>query len=390
MGQDTGQDIAQDAYRIGVGDALTLRVLEWEPVTRVMQDWPAMAAEYAVGIDGNISVPFLGPLQAEGRTQQEIGAEIAEGLQNRFALPERPDATVEIISYQPVVVVGLVRTPGEVEYSPGLTARHAVGLAGGLLDDLLRGSENSRNLLTSEGTLLLLEDQRERLLVRRARLLAERSDTPFPDVVPGTATGTATTALVDAEKAIMAVRSDSLDRELEAIEKQKTLIAAEIEALEAKQIALDRQRDLAQSQTENTASLNERGLVANTRVFEAEQRLVTAENQTLDVSTALLEARQNLALAESDRISLLDARTAEIVTQGQEVDAELAEIDRKIATQRALSSQLLAATRIRGDASQAEVEVVIHRGAEVLREADAEPLRPGDIVDVVLKGASLN
>jgi polysaccharide biosynthesis/export protein ExoF len=385
-----GPVAAQDAYRIGPGDVLNLRVLEWEPVSRVLRDWPAMTADYAVGVDGTVSVPFLGAVQAEGRTSQEIGVEIAEGLQNRFALPERPDATVEIVGYQPIIVMGLVRAPGQFDYRPGLSAQHAVGLAGGLLDELTRGSDAARDLLTTEGALVLLEDQRERLLVLRARLEAERNGAPFPQTIPGLGSGNAATMLVDAETAIMKVRQDSLDRELEAIEDQKTLITAEIAALEAKQVALTRQQELAQSEMENAESLADRGLVANARLFEVERMLVTVENQTLDVSTALLEARQNLATAESDRISLLDTRLAEIVTEGQLVDAELAEIERKITTQRALSSHLLATSQTTGDPAIVEIEIVIRRQNEVLRNAEAEPLRPGDIVDVVLPGATLN
>jgi polysaccharide biosynthesis/export protein ExoF len=386
----TGPVAAQDVYRIGPGDVLNLRILEWEPVSRALKDWPAMTADYAVGVDGTVNVPFLGAVQAEGRTSQEVGAEIAEELQNRFALPERPDATVEIVGYQPIVVVGLVRAPGQFDFRPGLSAQHAVGLAGGLLDDLLRGSESARDLLNSEGALTLLEDQRERLLVLRARLQAEHDDVPFPQTVPGIASGNAVAALIAAEKAIMAVRHDSLERELEAIENQKTLITAEIAALEAKQVALTRQQELAQSEMENAESLADRGLVANARLFEVERMLVTVENQTLDVSTALLEARQNLATTESDRISLLDTRLAEILTEGQLVDAELAEIERKITTQRALSSQLLATARTSGDPADGAVEIVIRRQGEVLRNAETEPLRPGDIVDVVLPGATLN
>ncbi len=382
--------LAQDAYRIGPGDVLNLRVLEGEPVSRVLKDWPAMTADYAVGLDGTLNVPFLGAVQAGGRTSQEVGAEIAEALQNRFALPERPDATIEIVTYQPIVVMGLVRAPGQFDFRPGLSAEHAIGLAGGLLDDLLRGSEGARDLIKAEGALVLLEDQRERLLVQRARLDAERNDAPFPDVLPGIASGTAATALIAAEKAIMAVRQDNLDRELAAIEDQKTLIAAEIAALEAKQVALTRQQELARSEVESAESLADRGLVANARLSEVERLLVTVENQTLDVSTALLEARQNLATAESDRISLLDTRLAGIVTQGQQVDAELAEIDRKIATQRALSSHLLATSRMTGDPAEVEVEIVIRRQGDVLRNAATEPLRPGDIVDVILPGTTLN
>jgi polysaccharide biosynthesis/export protein ExoF len=382
--------VAQDVYRIGPGDILNLRVLEWEPVSRVLQDWPAMTADYAVGIDGMVNVPFLGAVQAEGRTAQEIGMEIADGLQNRFALPERPDATVEIVGYQPVVVIGLVRAPGQFDYRPGLSAQHAVGLAGGLLDDLVRGSESARELLNSEGALALLEDQRERLLVLRARLEAERDQVPFPEIVPGIVSGNVATALIAAEKAILDVRRDNLRRELEAVEDQKILIAAEIETLEAKQAALIRQQELAQGEMENVESLADRGLVANARLFEVERMLVTVENQALDVSTALLEARQNLATTESDKISLLDTRFAEIVTEGQLVDAELSEIERKITTQRALSSQLLAITRTIGDPTVAGVEIVIHRHGEMLRNAATEPLLPGDIVDVVLPGTTLN
>ncbi|NJM84565.1 MAG: hypothetical protein HC844_20905 [Tabrizicola sp.] len=260
---------------------------------------------------------------------------------------------------------------------PGLLARHP-------------GSDAARELLNSEGALALLEDEQERLLVRKARLEAERTETPFPGVIPGIVPGNAASTLIATERVILDVRNDSLARELEAVEDQKALITAEIETLEAKQIALTRQQDLAQREMDNVETLAERGLVANARLFEVERMLVTVENQALDVSTALLEARQNLATTESDRISLLDTRLADILTERQLVDAELAEIERKITTQRALSSQLLTIARTTSYPATPEVQILIRRQGEVLPGTGAEPLLPGDIVNVVLPGTVVN
>lgn len=387
-----------DSYTISESDLLRLRVLEWQPVNGTMREWEAMTGEYRVNADGTISVPFLGPVEAAGHTPAQLGTLIADGLMERLALPDMPDATIEIAEYRPIIVAGHVREPGEVVFRPGLTARQAIAMAGGPSDEIRSTPALVRDLISEEGALRILLDSREGMMARRARLLAERDNQtelgPVPEL--DTARGR---ALLAEEKSFMDLRRDQVDRNLAAIDAQSELLKAEIEALQAKTGQLETQRTLAEKETANAKNLSERGLVASGRLFETQRTLSTVESQLLDTSTAILRARQGITTAERDRIALIDGRSSEIAAQLQEVEAQILEMDRKIDTQRSLSVSLLSQAGgkdVAADpstiAAMSDVVVMRFAGNEMRQIPDAMDVRlePGDMVQMTLRAPSTN
>jgi exopolysaccharide production protein ExoF len=110
-------------YRLGVMDKLRIRVAEWQTAIR---DWSAVSGDYSIGADGALSLPFIGQLQADGRTAAELSVEIGKKMQVLFGLKDLPSASVEIAEYRPVYLSGEVQTPGAYPYAPGLTVLKAV------------------------------------------------------------------------------------------------------------------------------------------------------------------------------------------------------------------------------------------------------------------------
>ncbi|MCE6953356.1 polysaccharide biosynthesis/export family protein [Cereibacter sphaeroides] len=387
-----------ESYTISPSDLLRLRVLDWQPVDGTMTEWEAMTGEYRVNADGTISVPFLGPVEAAGHTPAQLGTLISDGLMERLALPDMPDATVEIAEYRPVIVAGHVREPGEVVFRPGLTARQAIAMAGGPSDEIRSSPATVRELISGEGELRILLDSRDGMLARRARLIAERSGEQ--DLAPPPELDTARgRTLIAEERAFMELRRDQLSRNLAAIDAQSELLKAEIEALKAKTVQLETQRELAEKEMSNAKNLSERGLVASGRLFETQRTLATIESQLLDTSTAILRARQGITTGERDRIELQDGRSSEIVSQLQEVEAQILEMDRKIDTQRNLSVSLLSQaggqdlpTSPESLAAMTEVVVLRNEGEEMRQIADAMDalLEPGDMVQMTLRPPSTN
>ncbi|WP_096786100.1 polysaccharide biosynthesis/export family protein [Rhodobacter sp. CZR27] len=387
-----------ESYTISPSDLLRLRVLDWQPVDGTMTEWEAMTGEYRVNADGTISVPFLGAVEAAGHTPAQLGTLISDGLMERLALPDMPDATVEIAEYRPVIVAGHVREPGEVVFRPGLTARQAIAMAGGPSDEIRSSPATVRELISGEGELRILLDSRDGMLARRARLIAERSGEP--DLAPPPELDTARgRTLIAEERAFMELRRDQLSRNLAAIDAQSELLKAEIEALKAKTVQLETQRELAEKEMSNAKNLSERGLVASGRLFETQRTLATIESQLLDTSTAILRARQGITTGERDRIELQDGRSSEIVSQLQEVEAQILEMDRKIDTQRNLSVSLLSQaggqdlpTSPESLAAMTEVVVLRNEGEEMRQIADAMDalLEPGDMVQMTLRPPSTN
>ncbi len=109
-------------YRLSVGDTIRIEVHEE----------PDLTLETQLQGDGKIPYPFLGTLQAIGKTVAELQHEITEGLRGDYLI--NPEVRVRIMAYRPFYVTGQVRRSGGYPYLLGLTVEKAVTLAGGFTD----------------------------------------------------------------------------------------------------------------------------------------------------------------------------------------------------------------------------------------------------------------
>ncbi len=123
---------AEDQYRLGPGDVLTVTVLR-HPELSVDQ--------VVVTRDGRIQLPIAGDIQVAGKTLSEASAAVAQALSGRLVNPE-----VTITVKQPraasVFVLGSVAKPGIYELQPGWRVIEALTAAGGLIGrpEMISGS----------------------------------------------------------------------------------------------------------------------------------------------------------------------------------------------------------------------------------------------------------
>lgn len=123
---------AQSDYRVRSGDTLQLEVLEDASLNRDILVLP----------DGRVSVPFVGSVQASGRTLSQIQSSISAGLAPSFAKPPtvfvglrslvvpRPREPRDPVTIS-VYVIGEVETPGKREIEPGTTLLQFLAEMGG-------------------------------------------------------------------------------------------------------------------------------------------------------------------------------------------------------------------------------------------------------------------
>jgi polysaccharide biosynthesis/export protein len=94
---------------------------------------PDLTRDATVRLDGRITMPLLGDIEASGRTPQELGIELATRLQK---LVENPVVTVSLA--QPnssrFFVIGMVNQPGGFPLTGRVTVLQALALAGGFKD----------------------------------------------------------------------------------------------------------------------------------------------------------------------------------------------------------------------------------------------------------------
>jgi polysaccharide export outer membrane protein len=123
-GPKWSQWVSVESYKIGSGDIL--EIITWKEPDFSRE-------EVLVRIDGKITFPLLGDIQASGRTPLQIKKDIETGLKD---FVDNPIVTVTVRSpgSQKFYILGEVRKTGEYDLIKDLTVLQAFALAGGFTD----------------------------------------------------------------------------------------------------------------------------------------------------------------------------------------------------------------------------------------------------------------
>lgn len=115
---------ANETYRIGEGDAVTLNV--W--------DHPELTVTQSVGPDGVLTVPVVGPMRVAGMSREEAAKAVRAALSKLF---DGITVTVRVEQYTSnrVIILGKVKNPGVQKFEGQPTLLEAISRAGGLSDD---------------------------------------------------------------------------------------------------------------------------------------------------------------------------------------------------------------------------------------------------------------
>jgi polysaccharide export outer membrane protein len=108
-------------YVIGAGDVLQIFVWKEAELTR----------EVTVRVDGKITLPLLGDVEAAGHTPVELAEQMQTAL-GRFLSSPRVTVGVNQAKSTRFYVLGQVAKPGEYPLGPQMTVLQGLALAGGL------------------------------------------------------------------------------------------------------------------------------------------------------------------------------------------------------------------------------------------------------------------
>jgi polysaccharide export outer membrane protein len=106
-------------YKLGPGDKIRVTVFGHED----------LSGEFEVDGSGNVSLPLLRNIKAEGLTARQLEQSIAERLSPDYLV--NPRVSVEVLNYRPFYIYGEVTKPGSYPYVNGMTVVTAVAMAGG-------------------------------------------------------------------------------------------------------------------------------------------------------------------------------------------------------------------------------------------------------------------
>ena len=124
------------SYKLGSGDMISVRVLGEDDLRR---------EKVRLSDAGTLSFPVLGEIRVKGMTVGALEDYITKGLKGRYLL--NPQVTVAIEEYRNFYVNGMVEKPGGYPFSPGLTVRKAITLAGGFKE---RASREKFNIIRDD------------------------------------------------------------------------------------------------------------------------------------------------------------------------------------------------------------------------------------------------
>jgi polysaccharide biosynthesis/export protein ExoF len=381
-----------DDYRLGVMDKIRVRVAEWQTAEGSVRDWDAVSGDYSVGASGAVSLPFIGELPASGKTTADVAGEIGKKMQQLFGLSDRPSASVEISQYRPVYTAGAVQTPGAFPYAPGMTVLKVLSVAGGL-KRADAGQQFTRNVIQSQGDSAVLISTRNRLLVRRARILAEMNNKPTIEITENLKGIPDLKQLIESETALMNSRRTNLKVTLSSLADLKTLLTKQIEALGKKEETQTRQLAMVQEDRDKVNVLSEQGLALSSRRLSAEQQVSDIQSNLLDISTNTLKAKQDLNKAQQDETTTRNDWDAQLAQDLQDTEAQLEESTLKLSTSRSLMVDALMqsaeSANVKDGSNSANIIY------SIVREKDGKPTEiaatentavlPGDVVKVTLK-----
>ena len=375
-------------YRLDVMDKLRIRVAEWRTAEGAVRDWSTVSGDYTVGASGTISLPFLGELLASGKTTAEVAEEVGKKMQLLFGLRDRPSASVELAQYRPIYLAGEVQKPGEYPYAPNMTVLKALSLGGGLRRGET-GQRFARDFIRAEGDSSVLVAERNRLLVRRARLqaeIADRAEIALPRELKEVPEAS---ELLASETALMQSRDKRLKLQLTALADLKTLLRNEIESLAKKSETQSRQLKLVESDREKVYNLTEKGLTVSSRRLAIEQQVADLQAGLLDIDTASLKARQDVSKASQDETNLKNDWDAQLAQELQNTERELDTIALKLGTSRDLMAEAMMQS---AEAATVAKETVASVTYFIVREKDGKTnelpadentkVLPGDVVKV--------
>ncbi len=385
---------AQAAYRISAGDVLSFSVA----------GLPELATKAPVDVDGNATLPLIGPLSVSGLSAPQALAKVQAILPSKEFRRRTDDGRefpviispaeigLTVFEYRPVYLNGDVAKPGEEAFRPGLTVRKAISLAGGF--DILRFKMDNPFLqlsdLTSDYNTLWVDYAKQQAVV--ARLQAELDAKQQLDAKLLISTPIAPNLaqeIVDNERSQLAVRNADFAKEQvylrDAARKEgdRAKVLGEQQSKEQDGVKADA------TDLQRYTDLYSKGAVALPGLSDARRTVLLSSTRALQ-TTALLdsvEREQQDLNRKLDRVG--DSRRMQLLREMQDATTALASTRTKL---QAVSDKLrytgmVKSQLVRGVDSQPKIvimRIVDGRPSKINADVDAE-LQPGDTVEVALQ-----
>jgi protein involved in polysaccharide export with SLBB domain len=341
-----------------------------------------LSVEQDVQSAGVVRLPLIGEVPAEGLSLGAVEQSVANILAN--GIEANPSVSVTAVRWRTVYVMGDVRTPRAVEYTPDLTVMKAVALAGGLG---LPGSDEltAVEAVRSRARLNTAYAKRDQLLIRKSRLLAERdslNEVQFPAATGGRPKEM--NEVTDSERRLFEARQKDLQARLVSLDRLASTYEDEITSLEKQRGALDEELKIVSADVEASEKLSAKGL-------ELRSRNSSVQRSRLDVMSRLAEnigfvsrANANLQETEQKQTTVPIQQEQEVLKELTAVQDELIGVEEIIVAESRIlgENRSLALGASGGEARWRQMNIEIVRGDRRMIATERTELDPGDVVEI--------
>jgi len=364
-----------EAIRFAPGDRITINVFGHTD----------LSGDFLVDGAGSISLPLVGAISIGGLTVQESEQEIVRRLSDGYV--RQPAVSVRINELTPIYVVGDVKTPGSYPYRYGASVLSAIALAGGVAVT----EQMQPDFLLADERLRILESTRRALIIRRARLEAQRDGAgtfEVPNLLAAQKDDNQIASDVASERELLDVQMQLLKNEVDLLRQQKPRLKAEIEAVQGQIRAESKRLELIQTRVREYKTLQGKGLGTISVGIELEREQARNEGNLSRFEAEIW--RLELGLGEID-IKIQDAHnlfTRRVMGELQDTRVKLQEIEATLPTARGIRDLKLQVTGgvagINAERPRLSIAIVRSRGNEAttLNATEATLLEPGDVVEV--------
>jgi polysaccharide biosynthesis/export protein len=367
------------------GDSGSYKLAPGDRITVVVFGQPELSGDMLVDGAGAIVVPFVGPIEVKNLTTLECQTLVRDRLAD--GILQQPSVSVRISELRPLHVLGDVRTPGAYPFRYGSTVQSAVAVAGGFGPPPLVQSAALSEFLVADERVRQLTFQKQALLLRQARLEAQRDGmkTFSPPAPQGTIQGIDLAGIVANETNTFETQAAILQNQVDLLRSQKPRIEKEIEALSGQIAAANKQLSLVRERADQYSRLMKQGLGLANSVLQLNLAEASHESElwrlTAQVSRLQMDAGElDLKIYEAEAIS-----KRQLVAELRDARERLKELDVTLPSAREIREVKLQQA---GDSAGAEaarfisITRVRNGQTNVFQATESTPLEPGDIIDV--------
>ena len=226
------QSPTPSGYRVAPGDKIGITVF----------GQPDLSDEPTVDQNGNIRLPLVGDIRAASLSLSELERSIEQALAQGYV--RRPKVNAKMVTFRPIHVLGMVRTPGLYPYQQGQSIFAAVMRAGGIGTSEQPGQ--GADFFQLDDRVRLLEINQAALLAKKARLVAyanRAARIDFPDMSASPVEPARLADIQESEERVFAAERQAEEQEVAALRQQIPRLEAEVASLRRQSDLELRQRD---------------------------------------------------------------------------------------------------------------------------------------------------